>query len=129
VTTPIARTILIICGLAIVGSLAVNLATGSYYFSRHTDEELAKANRADELDSLFEETGAGEGLEEFEEVETTYALGWLPSGPPPSIDFLSVATIAGPAVVLGAVAFWFSRRGGSHRRIAADSNDAQENTA
>lgn len=122
----VAKTVAAICGLIVIGSVVVCLATGAKPFTRHTDEEIVQANEPDDLDSVFADTGLDEEHGELENVETGFALGWLPSGP--GIDALSVATISGPAIIVGGGVLLLARRNSS-RASDTDGDAAKEHEA
>lgn len=97
-----------VCAASIAVAIGVSLATGSRPFTRFHDKEVANVSETDDLSGLFGETGLADQHGELESVDSRFALGWLPSGP--GRASLSVMTIAGFAVVVGAVAVFLDVR-------------------
>jgi len=103
--------VMICCVMVITQSFALWSATGRERFTKNlvpseqTSQETAGDDGGD-MGDLFEETGIDEGGPRIE-VTTQRAFGLLPSAYPWRIwdpHLASVATIAGPAVVIAVLA-------------------------
>lgn len=100
--------ILIGGGVVIVGALVAFLATGMYPYTRFKSESIANANAETDLTNLLAESGADQAPPPAA-VDNVNALGFLPSGP--GAASLSVVTLAVPAMMAMAGAWFWERRG------------------
>lgn len=108
VTSMKRNVILGVCGVLTVGAIGLNIATGSMPFTRFASEEGEQVNAEDDLAAAFGDSGLMDSHGELGQVENRFAFGWLPAGP--GAASISVATTAGPALALGAVAVFLSGR-------------------
>lgn len=99
--------------LASLVSIVLYAATGARWYSRHPDPQLDAMNQESELSSLFEEETGAPGASA--QVASEYTFGLFPGGPNP-IDMWSVATIAGPALMVGVGAVLLHRRSSKSSR-------------
>lgn len=97
----------LLCSLVVIGlSLALWNATGRAGFTRYfdaaraaSDAQAARGSMAD----LFEGTGVTQGSKPMESAPNGFALGLAPGGMPTDKRFVSVLTLAGPALLAGLI--------------------------
>jgi hypothetical protein len=101
---PITRLITLVCAaLIVVQALALCAATGWRALTRFPQEEIRQATESTGLDSLFSGTGLNEGKAPTPRLANEFTFGLLPT-PALSPEAISVATVAGPAALVGLVA-------------------------
>lgn len=88
----------------ILGSVIGWLLTGARGYTRFRDSEVESTNRQSELGDLFAEAGA----EPLPQVESSNAIGLLPSGP--GLASISVLTVGGTGAVGLVAVIWYDRR-------------------
>lgn len=98
--------ILVLCVVAIAGSLVAFLTTGMYPYTRFRDKEIETANTQTDLSDLFSDTGVDSTPPT--KVESVNAIGLLPSGL--GMASISVVSISGPALVAIGLVWWLGRR-------------------
>ncbi len=111
--------VIVVCLVAIFGSLVAFVATGMRPYTRFRDEAIEQANAETDLSDLFSDT-SDEAAEDAGVVESVNAIGLLPSGP--GLASLSVATLSGPALVALGFLWWRGRR--ARAKVSATSESA-----
>ena len=106
----ITRIIVLFCSLIIVvQALALCAATGWRALTRFPQEEIRQSTENQGLDSLFSQTGLNEGKAPTPRLANHFTFGLLPT-PALNAEAISVATVAGPAALVGLFAILPRRR-------------------
>ncbi len=117
--------VLACCAVVIAMTLLLWSATGRAGFTMYHDAERA-ARDAEAAQGSLEDLFADTGIEPLDTIENRFALGLAPSGA--GRHLVSVATIAGPAGVIGLGSIVslvaLLRRGGSGSENAASDADS-----